>query len=52
MSKEERKDIRSMIEAVTALAEKDPKAFMIAKSNVEILKARSDMDRCMLPDGS
>ena len=32
-------------ERARELAEKDPQGFLIAKSNIDILKARADMDR-------
>lgn len=44
MSAKERNDIKEMIESAQDLAKKDPQGFMIIKSNIEVLKARSDMD--------
>lgn len=44
MSSKERKDIKAMVEAAKTLAEHDPQGFMIVKSNIEILKARHDME--------
>ncbi len=44
MNSKERKDIKEMIDAAKMLAERDPQSFMIIKSNVEILKARHDME--------
>lgn len=48
LSRKERKDIKAMVEAAVMLAEKDPQGFMIIKSNIEVLKARSDMDRALV----
>lgn len=45
MSEKERKEIADMVETAKELAEKDPQGFLIAKSNIDILKARADMDR-------
>jgi hypothetical protein len=44
MNKEERKDMKEMIETVRILALNDPQGFMIIKSNAEILKVRHDME--------
>ena len=44
MNKEERKDMKEMIETVRILALNDPQGFMIIKSNAEILKVRQDME--------
>lgn len=42
MSEKEKKEIA---ETAKHLATHDPQAFMIAKSNMEILKIRADMDK-------
>lgn len=52
MSSKERKDIREMIESAKDLADKDPQGFMIIKSNIEVLKTRSDMDKSETLAGS
>lgn len=44
MSGKEKKDIADMVKTAKELAEKDPQGFLIAKSNIDILKARADMD--------
>lgn len=38
-------DIAEMVKTARELAEKDPQGFLIAKSNIDILKARADMDK-------
>lgn len=45
MGAKEKKDIKAMVESVKFLAVHDPQGFMILKSNIDVLKARSDMDR-------
>lgn len=45
MSRKEKNDIEAMVKVAKELAESDPQAFMIVKSNIDILKARSDMDK-------
>ena len=45
MSGKEKKDIAEMVKTAKELAKKDPQGFLIAKSNIDILKARADMDR-------
>lgn len=45
MSGKEKKDIAEMVKTARELAKKDPQGFLIAKSNIDILKARADMDR-------
>ena len=45
MSEKEKKEIAEMVETAKHLATHDPQAFMIAKSNMEILKIRADMDK-------
>ena len=45
MSEKEKKEIAEMVETAKHLAVHDPQAFMIAKSNMEILKIRADMDK-------
>ena len=45
MSEKEKKDIHEMVEAAKYLAEHDPAGLIIAKSNMDILKARADMEK-------
>ncbi|WP_347951761.1 hypothetical protein [Dorea amylophila] len=45
MSEKEKKEIAEMVETAKHLATHDPQAFMIAKSNMDILKIRADMDK-------
>ena len=45
MGAEERKDIKSMMESVKYLSVHDPQGLMIIKSNIDVLKARIDMDK-------
>ena len=45
MSEKEKKEIAEMVETAKHLATHDPQAFAIAKSNMEILKIRADMDK-------
>ena len=45
MGVKEKKDIKSIVESVKFLAANDPQGFMILKSKVDVLKARSDLDR-------
>lgn len=45
MSEKEKKEIAEMVDIAKHLATHDPQAFMIAKSNMEILKIRADMDK-------
>ena len=45
MSEKERKEIADMVETAKYLAEHDPQGLLIAKSSMDILKARADMDR-------
>lgn len=45
MSEKEKKDIAEMVKTARELAKTDPQGFLIAKSNIDILKARADMDR-------
>lgn len=44
MTTDEKKDIKLMIETAKFLAEQDPRSFLIVKSNIEILKARHDLE--------
>lgn len=48
MDENERKEITEIVEVAKYLADHDPTALMIAKSNIDILKVRSDLDRGML----
>ena len=45
MSEKEKKDINEMVEAAKYLSEHDPTGLIIAKSNMDILKARADMEK-------
>lgn len=45
MSENERKNIAEMVETAKYLAENDPQGLLIARSNMDILKARADMER-------
>lgn len=45
MSGKEKEDIQEMVEAAKYLAEHDPTGLIIAKSNMDILKARADMEK-------
>lgn len=45
MTEVEKREIAEMVEIARELAEHDPQGFMIAKSNMNILKIRSDMER-------
>ena len=45
MSEKEKKDIAEMVKTARELAKTDPQGFLIAKSNIDILKARADMDK-------
>lgn len=45
MSEKEKKEICEMVEAEKYLAEHDPTGLIIAKSNMDILKARADMEK-------
>ena len=42
---EEKKDIAEMTEAAKYLVLHDPQGFVIAKSNMDILKARADLEK-------
>ena len=44
MNLEEKKAIQEMVEIAKYLAENDPQSLIIANSNMNILKARCDMD--------
>ena len=45
MSEKEKKENAEMVETAKHLAANDPQALMFAKSNMEILKIRADMDK-------
>ena len=45
MNEQEKKEITEMTEAAKYLALHDPQEFVIAKSNMDILKARSDLEK-------
>ena len=48
MNEDDRREITEIVEVAKYLADHDPVALMIAKSNIDILKVRSDLDRGML----
>ena len=43
MSKKESQEKKKMVETAKYLAENDPQSLLIAKSNMDILKARCDL---------
>ena len=45
MNEQEKKEITEMTEAAKYLALHDPQGFVIAKSNMDILKARLDLEK-------
>lgn len=45
MSEKERKDIAEMVKTAEYLAKNDPQGLLIARSNMDILKARADMEK-------
>lgn len=45
MSEKEKREMAEMVETARYLAENDPYALMIAKSNIDILKVRCEMDK-------
>ena len=45
MSEKEKKEIQQMVQHAKILAGRDPQGCMIAKSNMDILKARSDLEK-------
>lgn len=47
MSERERKEIQEMVETAELLAKHDPQGLMIAKANIDILKARCEIERSM-----
>ena len=47
MSETEKNDLEGMIEIAKFLSEEDPQSILILKSNMEILKARKDMEDLM-----
>lgn len=44
MSGKEKIDIKEMVEIAKYLADNDPQSLLLAKSNIDILKARCDLD--------
>lgn len=44
MTENEKKEIAELVEIAKELAEYDPQAFMLLRSNMSILKARADME--------
>lgn len=47
MSEKEKKEIAEMVETAELLAKHDPQGLMIAKSNLDILKSRCEIERTM-----
>lgn len=47
MSEKEKKEIAEMLETAELLAKHDPQGLMIAKSNLDILKSRCEIERAM-----
>lgn len=45
MSEKEKRDIREMVETAKYLAENDPQSLVIAKTGLDMLKARCDMEK-------
>ncbi len=45
MSEKEKRDIREMVKTAKYLAENDPQSLVIAKTGLDMLKARCDMDK-------
>lgn len=45
MSEKEKKEIQEMVETAKYLAENDPQSLVIAKTGLDMLKARCDMDK-------
>ena len=45
MNEQEKKEITEMTEAAKYLVLHDPQGFVIAKSNMDILKARADLEK-------
>lgn len=47
MPEKEKKEIAEMVETAELLAKHDPQGLMIAKSNLDILKNRCEIERAM-----
>lgn len=45
VSEKEKREIAEMVKTARHLAEHDPQGFMLAKNSMDILKARSDMEK-------
>lgn len=50
MNLQEKKDIEEMTETAKYLADNDPQSLLLAKSNMDILKARCDLDKGLKPE--
>ncbi len=44
MTEKEKNDVKEMVETAKYLADNDPQGLFLAKSNMDILKARCDLD--------
>jgi len=47
VSEKEKRDIQEMVKTAKYLAENDPQSLVIAKTGLDMLKARCDMDKAM-----
>lgn len=47
MSEKEKKEIAEMVETAELLAKHDPQGLLIAKSNLDILKNRYEIEKAM-----
>lgn len=47
MSEKEKKEIAEMVKTAELLAEHDPQGLLIAKSNLDILKNRCEIEKAM-----
>ena len=45
MSEKEKKDIKAMVQTARYLADHDPQGLMLAKTSMDILKARCDLEK-------
>ena len=45
MSEKEKKDIKAMVQTARYLADQDPQGLMLAKTSMDILKARCDLEK-------
>ena len=48
MSEKEKKDIKAMVQTARYLADHDPQGLMLAKTSMDILKARCDLEKAAL----